>query len=204
MQILQPRYNKLLRRLLAIQGPNPSPELLEQILPILVLESDRLEYHALADSQLVMSSQIIAGAAGTFPRIGIVNPVGSAKVFVCLASTVSISVVSNVVELREDATVPVATPVALNAADSRSLGWGSAAGPGPITIAADANASAASGSGPVWRSSQGVASDSKPGPSFVLGPGHDVLYVNNVTGVATLIASFFGYIRSLDLSEVSP
>ncbi|MCI0372639.1 MAG: hypothetical protein L0214_15005 [candidate division NC10 bacterium] len=76
-EILAPRYNQLLYRLLAMQEGAPAPVLATEIFPMLGLEMDRLEWKFLTGTQLVMGTAIQLAVAGQFSHVCLQNPVKS-------------------------------------------------------------------------------------------------------------------------------
>lgn len=71
------RYNAILHKLLAMKEGAPAPTLAPDILPVLVLESDRPEWAYLGGVALASAGAERAGVALQVAHLQIFNPVGS-------------------------------------------------------------------------------------------------------------------------------
>lgn len=86
MRIQAPRYNELLTRLLAMKVGAPSPELSSDIIPALVLESDRPEWQwLLGVSRMCENVVVAAGGAGLRSEV-LVTPIGNTSTLVVVES----------------------------------------------------------------------------------------------------------------------
>lgn len=126
-------FESLVRRLLELPGSvslqidNEGPELSAGILrPVLVFELDRPEWFYLKEKQVLATGTATAtGAAGTFPQVGLFNPVGSNKLVVLTGISLSSSA-SMTIQRRLLSSLPGA--VAITNTVARDLRFTAAAG----------------------------------------------------------------------------
>lgn len=76
-EVLVGRYNGILAKLLSMKERAPSPIIGAELLPAVVLESDRPEFHFLGGTKLVMGSANQAAVAGELAAIIVNNPASS-------------------------------------------------------------------------------------------------------------------------------
>jgi hypothetical protein len=93
-EISEGGLNQILNRRLAMEGYSPSPTLAPEVMPGLVLESDRPEWGFLKGEQLLGFSQSLgAGGAGAFGQAWFTNPTGSNTI--CVIERVSAHTTGN-------------------------------------------------------------------------------------------------------------
>lgn len=81
-EILEGSLNQILTRRLAMQGAAPSPALMPEVSPTLVLENDRPEWQYLANGKLMMANAFVAAAVGNPGQVLLKNPAGSGALVV--------------------------------------------------------------------------------------------------------------------------
>src|SRR2546425_6617580 len=77
-QINSSKYTDLLRKLTELQGPLRI-DLLEELRPVIVLESDRPEWYFLRRERLASGAIDVTSGAATLSEGGILNPTASGR-----------------------------------------------------------------------------------------------------------------------------
>lgn len=77
------RLNGILHKLLDMKEGSPSPVLGAEVIPVLVLESDRAEWRWLGGQKHAWGCGETTGAAAQNSKVALINPAGSGALIVC-------------------------------------------------------------------------------------------------------------------------
>jgi len=192
------RLNGLLHKLLAMKEGSPSPTLAPEIVPAIILENDRPEFHFAAGTTIAMAGGDAGAVVGQVPQILITNP----------ASSGVLTILEHVLLIKTAATVfaqLLPTSVgsggqARNVRDSRRppvVVAGSHAGIATRVTGTNAAVSLITAAGYVMRAEVDTFQTDL---EIVLGPGTEILFEGSVGGIGLTMA-FRWRERAIEPSE---
>lgn len=97
-EILEGKLNQLLAARFAMQTGTPSPTLAPEIMPVVVLESDRPEWARLRQELPFGGSGTVAGVAATNSWVALRNPAGSRILATILGAIASTEVAASIIQ----------------------------------------------------------------------------------------------------------
>jgi len=200
MEVSTGRYDDLLRRLLAIKGRPVAPVIGPELLPALVLESDRPEWKILTGTRPFAQHNTVSAAAGLQSFYQLFNPVDSGTLAVVTALS---SFTTTVLTLRTSSAAKGTPSNGGQILDTRGIGAQTWALSRP-TVDLNTGTQAAPGAGE--DTIEVVASDPAPQrgrfftcPPIVLSPGFGV-YVHAST-LEAVEATWVWYERAIEATE---